>query len=62
MDRALGCFHKVGMRPDVLPVGYLSRPPPAGGWRPRSGALGLSTAAMHELMGRPVYRAMGYAD
>jgi uncharacterized SAM-binding protein YcdF (DUF218 family) len=62
VDRALGCFHKLGMRPDVLPVGYLSPSPRGAGWRPRSGALGLSTAAMHELMGRPVYWAMGYAD
>ena len=61
-DRALGCFHKLGLRPDMLPVGYLSRPLRGGGWRPRSGALGLSTAALHELLGRSVYWAMGYAD
>jgi len=62
VDRALGAFQKVGLYPDVLPVGYLSRSPSGGGWRPRSSALDLSTAAMHELLGRPVYRAVGYAD
>jgi uncharacterized SAM-binding protein YcdF (DUF218 family) len=60
--RALACFHRVGLRPDVRPVGYVSGTLAGAGWRPRSGVLDLSTAAMHELLGRTAYRAMGYAD
>lgn len=63
MDRALGCFRAVGLTPDALPVDYRSYDPSrrSGSWAPRSGTLAASTDALHELFGRAVYRAVGYA-
>ncbi len=64
MERALGCFHAVGLTPDALPVDYRSYDPArrSGSWVPRSGALGASTDALRELFGRAVYRVVGYAQ
>jgi uncharacterized SAM-binding protein YcdF (DUF218 family) len=63
MPRALGCFHRVGLRPDALPVDYRAGAPGASdpsGWWPRSANLELSTEALRELAGRLVYRVRGY--
>jgi uncharacterized SAM-binding protein YcdF (DUF218 family) len=63
MPRALGCFHRVGLRPDALPVDYRGGAPGAvdpSGWWPRSANLELSTQALRELAGRLVYRVRGY--
>jgi uncharacterized SAM-binding protein YcdF (DUF218 family) len=58
VPRALGCFHAVGLAPDVLPVDH--RAADGGGWEPRASALAQSTAALRELAGRVVYRVAGY--
>jgi len=63
MPRALGCFHRVGLRPDALPVDYRGGAPGAvdpSGWWPRAADLDLSTQALRELAGRLVYRVKGY--
>lgn len=63
MPRALGCFHRVGLRPDALPVDYRGGAPGTvdpSGWWPRSANLDLSTEALRELAGRLVYRVRGY--
>jgi uncharacterized SAM-binding protein YcdF (DUF218 family) len=60
MPRALGCFEKAGVHPDVLPVDFRSGRGGVG-WFPRTGSLAVSTAALHELAGRAVYRIIGYA-
>ena len=62
MPRALGCFRKVGLSPDALPVDYRGGSERAGRWLPRASALSTSTDAIRELAGRVVYRVMGYAE
>jgi uncharacterized SAM-binding protein YcdF (DUF218 family) len=62
MPRALGCFRKVGLKPDALPVDYRAGGARAGGWLPRVSALLKSTDAIRELAGRVVYRVAGYAE
>ncbi len=59
VPRALACFHRQGLVPDVLPVGDVPRPP--RGWMPRASALDESRAVLHEVIGRVVYRALGYS-
>jgi uncharacterized SAM-binding protein YcdF (DUF218 family) len=65
MPRALGCFHRVGLEPDALPVDY--RGGVAGAawsfetWSPRAANLELSSEALRELAGRLVYRVEGYS-
>jgi uncharacterized SAM-binding protein YcdF (DUF218 family) len=64
VERALGAFRSVGLEPDVLPVDYrapLSRASGGPSWPSRS-ALQRTSEAMHELIGRAVYRVMGYAS
>jgi len=60
MQRALECFHRVGIFPDALPTDFR-----AGGrdpsWFPRATSLEKSTEALRELAGRAVYRWVGYA-
>ena len=60
MQRALDCFHKVGLRPDALPADWRAAGVPARNWLPRARSLSQSTDALHELLGRLVYRVMGY--
>ena len=60
MPRALACFHRQGLEPDVLPVDA-ARPRPRRGWRPTSAALEQSRALLHEVIGRIVYKAVGYS-
>jgi len=57
--RALACFRKVGVNPDLLPVPEPELPP--GLW-PRRDALVVSGAALHELFGYAAYRVAGYVD
>lgn len=60
VDRALGCFRDVGLRPDVLPADRLAGRL-GGGWLPRRGVIRATRAALHELIGRLMYRVMGYS-
>jgi len=59
--RALGCFHAVGLSPDLLPVDHRSGRGGTFVWLPRAGALAGSTDALREMAGGLVYRTMGYA-
>lgn len=65
MPRALGCFHREGLRPDALPVDYRGGVPGATWsfetWSPRAANLELSSEALRELAGRLVYRVKGYS-
>jgi uncharacterized SAM-binding protein YcdF (DUF218 family) len=56
--RALACFHKAGLFPDLLPV-LRKRP---RGVLPQWWALDVSTAVVHEMVGLIAYRVAGYAD
>lgn len=58
VERALGCFHRVGLRPDVLAV---YDPAPLPGTLPRPRVWSRSAELLHELIGRAVYRAVGYS-
>ena len=62
MPRALDCFNKVGLDPDTLPVDYRSYDPAlsTGSLIPRAGSLADSSAALRELVGRFIYRLVGY--
>jgi uncharacterized SAM-binding protein YcdF (DUF218 family) len=60
VDRALGCFHDVGLDPDVLPAERIAPRIERMGWMPRRSATTLTRAAVHELLGRLTYRVMGY--
>jgi uncharacterized SAM-binding protein YcdF (DUF218 family) len=63
MPRALGCFHRVGLRPDALPVDYRGGAPgqlSLHEWWPRAADLDRSTLAQRELAGRVVYRVRGF--
>jgi uncharacterized SAM-binding protein YcdF (DUF218 family) len=62
VDRALGCFHDVGLNPDVLPAERIADRIAREGWRPRRSATAVSRAALHEFIGRLTYSAMGYTD
>ncbi|MFL5409467.1 MAG: YdcF family protein [Myxococcales bacterium] len=55
--RALACFHKAGLFPDLLPV--LQKRP--RGVLPQWWALDVSTAVVHEMVGLIAYRVAGYA-
>ena len=62
MKRAAGCFRAAGLHVDTLPVDYRMRDPkrdPAV--LPRAEYLAESTRAIRELVGRVVYRVLGYA-
>lgn len=62
IPRALDTFRAVDLPVDVLPVDY--RAPPRGGREiellPRAGELALSARASRELLGRVVYRVVGF--
>ncbi len=60
MPRALGCFEKAGLSPDALPVDWRGSPEPAG-LVPRASALAEATHALRELVGRLVYRVVGFS-
>jgi len=62
MPRAVDCFHKAGLDVDALPVDYLSYDPSqsSGSFIPRAGALADSVAALRELVGRWIYKLVGY--
>jgi uncharacterized SAM-binding protein YcdF (DUF218 family) len=56
VERAAGCFHQLGLRPDVLPVTEFS---PMEGASPRTDALEHAVDLLHEIVGRLVYRLRG---
>lgn len=60
MPRALACFQRQGLHPDVLPVDAIARRPQRG-WKPSAAALAQSRQVLHEVVGRIVYRAVGYS-
>lgn len=60
-SRALGCFHAVGLSPDLLPVDHQATSGADEGWLPRAAALDRSTNMLREQLGRVVYRAVGYS-
>ncbi len=59
VERAAGCFRRVGLRPDVLAV---PDPAPLRGRRPRAFVLRRSSELLHEFIGRAVYRLVGYSE
>ena len=62
MKRAAGCFRAAGLRVDTLPVDYRMRDPGReSAVLPRAEYLAESTRAIRELVGRAVYRVLGYA-
>jgi uncharacterized SAM-binding protein YcdF (DUF218 family) len=60
MLRARECFHAVGLEVDTLPTDFRSRPKLA--LMPRATHLGNSELAIREMLGRVVYRTVGYAE
>jgi uncharacterized SAM-binding protein YcdF (DUF218 family) len=62
MERALGCFRRVGLRPDAMPVDRRAGDGRDDGWLPRAAALQRSTDVLRELTGRVVYRLVGFAS
>jgi uncharacterized SAM-binding protein YcdF (DUF218 family) len=60
--RAVGCFRAVGLDVDTLPVDYHSYDPSQtrGSFIPRADKLADSVAALRELIGRFIYRIVGY--
>ena len=62
MPRSIGCFRAVGVEVDTLPVDYRMRDPSADPHlAPRAEYLAQSSRALHEWLGRLVYRVMGYS-
>jgi uncharacterized SAM-binding protein YcdF (DUF218 family) len=63
MQRALECMRAVGLEPDVLPCDFhgATSLELGGLFYPRASSLAQSEAALRELMGRLVYRVLGYA-
>lgn len=62
MPRALGCFRAVGLEPATLAVDFRMRSP----WAthkvlPRAESLAQTTRVLREVLGRAVYRVLGYA-
>ena len=61
VPRAAGCFRAAGVEADVLPVDYRMRDTGADPhWLPRGEYLSQTTRALRELLGRLVYRVLGY--
>ena len=62
MERAAGCFRAAGLTFDTRPVDFRSYDPArfSSGWLPRVEQLAVSTGALHEYLGRVVYRVEGY--
>jgi uncharacterized SAM-binding protein YcdF (DUF218 family) len=62
VERALGCFRDVGLNPDALPAERVAGRLERDGWLPRRQAIPVSRAAVHEFIGRVMYRVMGYTS
>jgi uncharacterized SAM-binding protein YcdF (DUF218 family) len=61
LPRAVGCFRAAGVEPDVLPVDFRLRDPGDDPhWFPRAEYLSQTSRALRELLGRLVYRVLGY--
>jgi uncharacterized SAM-binding protein YcdF (DUF218 family) len=56
VERAVGCFHRLGLSPDVLPVTEFG---PVAGVSPRPDALEHAAELLHEVVARIVYRLRG---
>ncbi|WP_138074991.1 YdcF family protein [Hymenobacter jeollabukensis] len=62
--RALGCFHRVGLRPAPFPAGFVTtdrRLSPDYWLVPDADALARWSLLLHEISGYVVYRVLGYA-
>jgi uncharacterized SAM-binding protein YcdF (DUF218 family) len=59
--RALASFRAAGLEPDVLPVDHHATDGSYEGFLPRAAALAVSTEMLRELVGRAVYRIVGYS-
>lgn len=59
--RALASFRAVGLEPDVLPVDHHATDGSDERFLPRASALAVSTDMLRELVGRVVYRIVGYS-
>lgn len=59
--RALACFRRVGLTPDLMRVWVPGERPPDH-LLPETGALTASTAVVHEVLGYLAYRVAGYVD
>lgn len=62
VPRALGCFHAVGLRPDVLPVDFHGGSQYKASFLPKTASLDLASYELRELFGRIVYRIVGYSQ
>ena len=64
MPRALGCFSKIGLPVDALPVDFRSGSSDLSPQEllPRAGNLHTSAHVLHERAGRLIYRLRGYTD
>lgn len=62
-QRAAGCFRRVGLTFDALPVDFRSYDPGrfSGSWMPRVDSLAESTMSIREYVGRIVYSLHGYS-
>jgi uncharacterized SAM-binding protein YcdF (DUF218 family) len=61
VPRAAGCFRAAGVEADFLPVDYRIRDPGEDQhWLPRAEYLTQTSRALRELLGRLVYRVLGY--
>ena len=61
VPRALATFRAAGLEPDVLPVDHQATDGSEDGFLPRAEAFALSTDMLRELVGRVVYRIVGYS-
>lgn len=59
--RAVASFRAAGLEPDVLPVDHHATDGSEAGFLPRAEALAESTDVLRELVGRVVYRIVGYS-
>jgi uncharacterized SAM-binding protein YcdF (DUF218 family) len=61
LQRAAGCFRAAGVEADFLPVDFRLRDPAEDPhWLPRADYLSQTSRALRELLGRLVYRVLGY--
>jgi uncharacterized SAM-binding protein YcdF (DUF218 family) len=64
MKRAHACFAKLGLDPDTRATDFAAYEPAkhGHGWQPRAVILDESVSALHEYVGRFVYRLRGWTD
>ncbi len=60
--RALACFRRLGLAPDLFPVELGVPPLGRRAWLPSEAGLAQSREVLHELVGRLAYQVVGYAS